>query len=156
MIGRVSAPARFSRLFAQRRWEGGSAIVCASLTPLVVLGLAVATDYANVSHFRSRVQTAADAASLAAAETAALHPESKPDSLADQSAAAIFVRKAPHGAGTPTIAVKSDPAAVTATVGYAGLAPSNFGMALGYDAISVDASSTSLTRLADSRPTTAR
>jgi Flp pilus assembly protein TadG len=154
MIGRVSAPARFSRLFAHARWEGGRAIVCASLTPLVVLGLAVAADYASVSHFRSRVQIAADAASLAAAETAALHPESK--SLANQSAAAIFVRKAPHGAGTPTIAVKSDPAAVTATVGYAGLAPSNFGMALGYDAISVDASSTSLTRLADSRPTAAR
>ena len=47
-------------------------------------------------------------------------------------------------------------AAVTATVGYAGLAPSNFGTALGYDAISVDASSTSLARVADFRPTVAR
>ena len=98
MIGRVSAP-RSSRLFAHRRWEGASAVVCASLMPLVVLGLAVATDYAKVSHFRSRVQLAADAASLAAAETAALHPENNIDGVASQSATAVFVRKAPHGAG---------------------------------------------------------
>jgi hypothetical protein len=52
--------------------------------------------------------------------------------------------------------VKSQPAAVTATVGYAGVAPSNFGSALGYDGVSVDASSTSLARVADFRSTVAR
>ena len=46
--------------------------------------------------------------------------------------------------------------AVTATVGYAGLAPSNFGAVLGYDAVSAAASSTSLARVAEFRPTIAR
>jgi hypothetical protein len=52
--------------------------------------------------------------------------------------------------------VKSSASAVTATVGYAGLAPSNFGSVLGYDAVSADASSTSLARVADFRPTLTR
>jgi hypothetical protein len=45
---------------------------------------------------------------------------------------------------------------VAATVGYAGLAPSNFGSAFGYDEVSVDASSTSLARVADYRSTVSR
>ena len=53
----------------------------------------------------------------------------------------VFLDHAPRGAGTPTVALKSTVAAVTATVGYAGLAPSNFGSVLGYDAVSADASS---------------
>ena len=75
--------------------------------------------------------------------------------LAGQVAGIVFGH-APHGAGTPTVAVKSGAAAVTATVGYAGLAPSNFGSVLGYDAVSADASSTSLARVADFRPTVTR
>ena len=75
MIGR-SRSDRSSRLFAAPRSEGASAVACAAAMPLVVLALAVATDYAKVSHFRGRVQLAADAASLAAAETVARHPES--------------------------------------------------------------------------------
>ena len=45
---------------------------------------------------------------------------------------------------------------LTAIVGYAGVAPSNFGSALGYDAVSVNASATSLNRVADSRLTAER
>jgi hypothetical protein len=45
---------------------------------------------------------------------------------------------------------------VTANVGYAGVAPSNFGSALGYDAVSADASSTSPARVADFRSPAAR
>jgi Flp pilus assembly protein TadG len=125
-----------------------------------LLALAVAADYASVSRFRTRVQLAADAASLAAAESIAGHPDrargGDADDLASRAAAAAFVRYAPRGAGSPTVAVNSRAAAVTATVGYAGLAPSNFGSALGYDAISVDALATSLMRVADSRSTAAR
>ena len=47
--------------------------------------------------------------------------------------------------------MKNRAAIVTATVGYAGVAPSNFGSALGYDAVTVDASATSFTPLADFR-----
>jgi hypothetical protein len=68
----------------------------------------------------------------------------------------VFLDHAPRGAGTPTVALKSTAAAVTATVGYAGLAPSNFGAVLGYDAVSADASATSLARVADFRPTVTR
>jgi Flp pilus assembly protein TadG len=160
MFGRASVGGRSSRLFGRPRSEGGGAVACASAMPVVVLALAVAADYANVSRFRTRVQLAADAASLAAAEAIARHPDraggSDVDDLASQVAGAVFVSHAPRGAtGTPTVSVKSRAAAVTATVGYAGLAPSNFGSALGYDAISVDASATSLTRIADSRSTPA-
>ena len=158
-FGRASA-GRLSRLFGRPRPEGGGAVACAAAAPLVVLALAVAVDYASVSRFRTRVQLAADAASLAAAEAIARQPDraggSDVDDLASDVAAAVFVRHAPRGAGAPTVAVKSRAAAVTATVGYAGVAPSNFGSALGYDAISVDASATSLMRVADSGATAAR
>ena len=60
----------------------------------------------------------------------------------------VTLRAAP--AGTPAVAVRSTGGAVTAIVGYAGLVPSNFGSALGYDAVSVDASATLLSRVADS------
>ncbi len=151
---------RFSRLFGRRRPEGGGAVACAAAMPLVVLALAVAVDYASVSRFRIRVQLAADAASLAAAEAVARQPDridgSGGSDLASQIAAATFVRHAPRGAvGTPSLAVNSRPAAVTATVDYLGVAPSNFGSALGYDEISVDASATSLTRIANSHLTAA-
>ena len=156
-FGRASA--RFSG--RRRRPEGGGAVACAAAMPLVVLALAVAVDYASVSRFRTRVQLAADAASLAAAEAIAREPDRAAGSgagdLAGQVAAAAFVRHAPRGAaGAPILAVKSRPAAVTATVDYVGVAPSNFGSALGYDEISVNASATSLTRIADSRPTVGR
>jgi Flp pilus assembly protein TadG len=158
-FGRASA-GRLSRLFGRPRPEGAGSVACAAATPLVVLALAVVADYASVSRFRTRVQLAADAASLAAAESIARQPDrvrgSDVDDLASRAAAAAFVRYAPRGAGSPTVAVNSRAAAVTATVGYAGLAPSNFGSALGYDAISVDASATSLMRVADSRSTAAR
>jgi Flp pilus assembly protein TadG len=160
MFGRAPVAARFSRLISRPRSEGGGAVACASAMPLVVLALAVAADYANVSRFRTHVQLAADAASLAAAEAIARHPDpaggTDVDDRASQVADAVFVSHAPRGdAGTPAVAVKSSGGAVTAIVGYAGLAPSNFGSALGYDAISVDASATSLTRVADSRSTSA-
>jgi uncharacterized membrane protein len=126
--------------------------------PLAVLALAVTADYAKVSHFRNRVQQATDAASVAAAEAVSRQPDiaAGNDVLAGQVADVVFRGGAPRGAGTPTVAVKSNAAAVTATVGYAGLAPSNFGSVLGYDAVSADASSTSLARVADLRPTVTR
>jgi Flp pilus assembly protein TadG len=149
---------RFSRLLGRRNSEGGGTVACAAAMPLLVLALAVGADYANVSHFKSRVQVAADAASAATAETVARQRdlENDSDTLADQVADFIFVGQAPQGAGTPTVAVKSAAAAVTANVGYAGLAPSNFGSVFGYDHVSVDASSTSLTRVADYRSTVSR
>lgn len=156
MLGRTE---RFSRLVIRRRSEGGATVACAAALPLVVLALAVAADYAKVSHFRSRVQLAADAASVAAAETIARQPDTGADgdALAGRIADSVFTSQAPPGAGAPTVAVKkTSAAAVTATVGYGGVAPSNFGSAFGYDAVSVDASSTSLTRLADFRSAVAR
>jgi Flp pilus assembly protein TadG len=159
-FGRVSAGGRLSRRFSRPRPEGGGAVACAAAAPLVVLALTVAADSANVLRFRTRVQLAAEAASLAAAEAIARHPDraggSVVDDLASRVAAGVFARNAPRGAGgTPTVAAKSRAAVVTATVGYAGVAPSNFGSALGYDAISVSASAISLTRIADSRSTAA-
>jgi Flp pilus assembly protein TadG len=149
---------RFSRLVGRRSSEGGATVACAVAMPLLVLALAVGADYAKVSHFRSRVQVAADAASLATAETVARQRDvaNDSDALADQVADFVFIGQAPRGAGTPTVAVKSVAAAVTANVGYAGLAPSNFGSAFGYDEVSVDASSTSLARVADTRSTISR
>ena len=97
-----------------------------------------------------------DAASVAAAEAVARQPDIVNDVLAGQVADVVFLDHAPRGAGTPTVALKSTVAAVTATVGYAGHAPSNFGTVLGYDAVSADASSTSLARVADFRPTVTR
>ena len=155
MLGRAE---RFSRLLRRPGSEGGATVACAVAMPLLVLALAVAADYAKVSHFRGRVQLAADAASVAAADAVARQVDITNDSdlLAGQIADFVFIGQAPRGAGTPTVAVKSHAAAVTATVGYAGVAPSNFGSAFGYDAVSVDASSTSLTRVADFRATVAR
>ena len=155
MFGRAE---RFSRLLGRRNSEGGATVACAAAAPLMVLALAVGADYAKVSHFRSRVQVAADAASVATAETVARQRDlaNDSDALADQVADFVFLGQAPQGAGTPTVAVKSAASAVTATVGYAGLAPSNFGSAFGYDQVSVDASSTSLARVADYRSTVSR
>jgi Flp pilus assembly protein TadG len=149
---------RSSRLLGRRNSEGGSIVACAVAMPLLVLALAVSADYAQVSHFRNRIQVAANAASLATAETVARQRDLAIDSdaLADHVADFVFVGQAPQGAGTPTVAVKSAATAVTANVGYAGLAPSNFGSAFGYDEVSVDASSTSLARLADYHPTVSR
>ena len=157
MFGRFSA-ARFSRIFSRPHSEGAGAVACAAAMPLAVLALAVTADYAKVSHFRGRVQQATDAASVAAAEAVARQPDitNANDVLAGQVADVVFLDHAPRGAGTPTVALKSTVAAVTATVGYAGLAPSNFGSVLGYDAVSADASSTSLARVADFRSTVTR
>ena len=157
MFGRVSA-GRSSRMFSRPHSEGAGAVACAAALPLAVLALAVTADYTKVSHFRGRVQQATDAASAAAAEAVARAPDitSENDRLAGQVADVVFLDHAPRGAGTPTVALKSTAAAVTATVGYAGLAPSNFGAVLGYDAVSADASATSLARVADFRPTVTR
>jgi uncharacterized membrane protein len=158
MFGHAPAEGWFSRLFSRPRSEGAGVVACAAAAPLVVLALAVAADYAKVSHFRSRVQLAADRASVATAEAIARRPDvaNEGDVRGVQIADSVFLSHAPRGAGTPTVAVKSRAAAVTATVGYAGVAPSNFGSALGYDGVSVDASSTSLARVADLRSTLAR
>jgi Flp pilus assembly protein TadG len=157
MFGRVSA-GRFSRIFSRPHSEGAGPVAFAAVMPLAVLALAVTADYAKVSHFRGGVQQATDAASVAAAEAVARQPDITNDNdvLAGQVAGVVFLDQAPRGAGTPTVALKSTVAAVTATVGYAGLAPSNFGSVLGYDAVSADASSTSLARVADFRPTVTR
>jgi Flp pilus assembly protein TadG len=161
MFGRAPVASRFSRLVGRSHSEGGGAVACASMAPLLVLAFAVAADYANVSRFRSHVQRAADAASVAAAEAIARHPApaggTDVDDRATKVANAVFGSHAPRGAaGTPAVAVRSAGGAVTAIVGYAGLVPSNFGSALGYDAVSVDASATLLSRVADSRSTSAR
>ena len=149
---------RFSRMFGRPHSEGAGAVACAAALPLAALALAVTADCAKVSHFRGRVQQATDAASAAAAETVARQPDitNDNDRLAGQVADVVFLDHAPRGAGTPSLALKSTAGAVTATVGYAGLAPSNFGSVLGYDAVSADASSTSLARVADVRPTVTR
>jgi Flp pilus assembly protein TadG len=138
------------RLF-RRRSEGAGTVSCAVAAPLLVLAFAVGTDYANVSRFRSHVKLAVDAASVAAAEVTAQEP-GRTVELASQVGAAVFLRDAPRAAGTPTIGVKGRAPVATATVGYDGVAPSNFGSALGYDAVKVDASATSFTPIADSRP----
>ena len=158
MSGQAPATGRVSRLFGRPRSEGPGLVACASAAPLAILALAVAVDYAKVSHFRSRVQFAAGAASIAAADAIARQPgiANDGDVLAGRIAEFVFKGRAPRGAGAPTVAVTSRAAAVTATVGYAGVAPSNFGSALGYDGVSADASSTSLARVADSRLTVAR
>lgn len=162
MSRRASAVSRFSPLFGASDPEGGgAAVACAAAAPLVLLALAIASDYVSVSRFRVRVQFAADAASLAAAEAIARHPghagESDVDALAAQIAVSVFTSRAPRGAaGAPTVAARTRAAAATASVAYAGVVPSNFGAALGYDAVSVNASAVSPARLADSRLTAAR
>src|ERR1700678_3879759 len=54
--------------------EGGGAVAFAAAAPLIVLAVAVAADHAHVSRFRTQVQLAAGAASLAAAGVIARHP----------------------------------------------------------------------------------
>ena len=142
----------------RRRWlsrpngEGGGAVAFAAAAPLIVLAVAVAADHAHVSRFRTQVQLAADAASLAAAGAIARRPESVGDGAGGRVAAAVFARNAPRGAtGTPTVAATSRAAMATATVAYDGVAPSNFGSALGYGAFRVSASATSPALVADSR-----
>ena len=144
----------------RRRWlsrpnaEGGRAVACASAAPLILLALAVAADRAHVSRFRREVQLAADAASLAAAEAIARHPDGAGDSVGAGVAAAVFARNAPRGAaGTPSVAATGRAAVVTATVGYDGVAPSNFGSALGYGVFHISASATSHALVADSQTT---
>jgi uncharacterized membrane protein len=157
MFARGSLAPRFRRLRDGLRSEGAGVVACASAMPLAVLTLAVSADYAKVSHFRSGVQHAADAASVATAEAVARQPGAQvSDVLAGQVADVVFMTQAPRGAGSPNVAVKSSAVAVTANVGYAGLAPSNFGSAFGYDAVSADASSTSPARVADFRSPVAR
>jgi Flp pilus assembly protein TadG len=129
---------------------GESAIAFAAAAPLLVLAVAVAADHVQVSRFRAQVQLAADAASIAAAGAIAR----RPDSLSDGArvAAAVFVRNAPQGAiGAPSVEATSRAAFVTATVSYDGVAPSNFGSALGYGAFHVSASAKSSVLVADSR-----
>ena len=142
--------------------SGGGSVALASAAPLIALALAVAADHARVSRFRAQVQLAADAASLAAAGAIARNPDTaaarNPDTaaagVAKRVAAAVFARNAPRGAvGMPTIAAMSRAAVVTATVGYDGVAPSNFGSALGYGAFQVSASATSHALVADSQTT---
>ena len=145
---------RRPRWLIRRNAGGGWPVACASAAPLIVLALAVAADRAHVSRFRTEVQLAADAASLAAAQTVARHPDSAGDGVAAQVAAAIFARNAPRGAaGAPTVAAMSRAAVVTGTVGYDGVAPSNFGSALGYGAFRVSASARSHALVADSETT---
>jgi hypothetical protein len=144
----------------RRRWlsrpdgEGGSAVAFAAAAPLLVLAVAVAADHAHVSRFRTRVQLAAGAASLAAAGAIARHPGIGGDSVGARIASAVFARNAPRGAsGTLSVAATSADAVVTATVGYDGVAPSNFGSALGYGAFHVSVSATSRALVADSQTT---
>jgi Flp pilus assembly protein TadG len=135
---------------------GAAAVACAAAMPLIALAVAVAADYAGVSQFRHRVQLAADAASLAATGAVARHPYgavgSDADQLAERVADGVFALNAPRGAeGAPTVETSSRAPLVTTIVGYQGVAPSNFGAALGYGAVSVNASATSHAQIADSR-----
>jgi hypothetical protein len=127
--------------------------------PLIVLAVAVAADYANVARFTTRVQHAAAAAAAAVSGTIARNPNvdrRDVDQIAERIGAFVFARTAPRGAsGAPTVAATSRASGVTTTVDYQGVAPSNFGSALGYGAISVKAASTSLGRVADSQATPA-
>ncbi len=146
-----SRAGRLRRRLCRPNAEGGWPVALASAAPLVALALAVAADRAHVSRFRTQVQLAAGAASLAAAGTIARQPNSGDN--AGRVAAVVFARNAPRGAvGAPTVVAASRAALATATVGYDGVAPSNFGHALGYGAFRVSASATSPALVADSRP----
>ncbi len=138
---------------------GGALVACASAMPLIVFAVTVAADYANVARFTTRVQLAADAAAAAVSRTIARNPNvdgRDVDPIAERIAAFVFARNAPRGAGgAPTVATTSRASFVTTTVGYQGVAPSNFGAALGYGAINVNASATSLGLVSDSRATPA-
>jgi Flp pilus assembly protein TadG len=143
----------------RRRWfgqphadSGGVTVAWASATPLIALALAVAVDRAHVSRFRTQVRLAASAASLASAAAVARHPDGARDSVATRVAEAVFARNAPRGvAGTPTVSAINRGAVATATVAYDGVAPSNFGSALGYGAFRVSVSATSPALIADSQ-----
>ncbi len=133
--------------------EGSAVTVaCASAMPLVVLGVAVAADYANFSRYRTHVQLAAEAASRAGSEAIATnHAGALDDGLVESVAIRTFALNAPSGAfGRPTVAVKSRASLVTTTVDYQGMAPSNFGSALGYGVIRVSASTIAFSVVADS------
>ena len=136
--------------------NGGAAVVaCAAAMPLIVFAVAVAVDYANVARFTTRVQLAADAAAAAVSKTIARNPNvdgRDVDQIAERIVAFVFARNAPPGAhGAPTVATTGRASVVTTTVGYQGVAPSNFGSALGYGAISVKAAATSPGLVANSR-----
>jgi hypothetical protein len=139
--------------------DGGAVMVaCASAMPLVVFAATVAADYWSVARFTTRVQHAAAVAAAAVSETIARNPNvdrRDVDQIAERIAAFVFARNAPRGAsGAPTVATSRAPV-VTTTVGYQGVAPSHFGPALGYGAISVKAQATSLGLVADFRTTPA-
>ena len=139
---------------------GGALVACAAAMPLIVLAVAVAVDCANVARFTSRVEHAADAAAAAVSRTIARNPNvdgRDVDQIAERIADFVFARNAPPGArGTPTVATTSRASVVMTTVGYQGVAPSTFGSALGYGAISVRVAATSLGLVADSRAIPAR
>jgi len=148
----ASEAGRRRRTLTRPAAEGGATVARASAAPLIVLALAVAADRAHVSRFRTQVQLAAEAASLASAAAVARHPDGAGDGVATRVAAAVFARNAPRGAaGTPTAAATSRGAVATATVAYDGVAPSNFGSALGYGAFRVSASATAPALVAGSR-----
>ena len=149
-FGRTSIRQRL-RPLSRSYSHGDGAVAFAAAMPLCILALAVTADYAKVSHFKGRVQQRGRCGfrrRRRSGRAAAGHRQ-RQDVLAGQVADVVFLGHAPRGAGTPTVAVKSGASAVTATVGYAGLAPSNFGAVFGYDAVSADASSTSLARVAE-------
>ena len=154
---RKASPAGRPQLWRRRaRGDSGAAMVaCAAAMPLIVFAVAVAADYANVARFTTRVQHAADAAAAAVSRTIARNPNvdgRDVDQVAERIAAFVFARKAPPGArGAPTVATTGRASIVTTTVGYQGVAPSNFGSALGYGVISVKAAATSPGLVADSR-----
>jgi Flp pilus assembly protein TadG len=148
----VSEAGQRRRCLCRSAPEGGATIAWAAAAPLVVLAAAVLADHAQVCRFRTQVELAAGAASLASAAAVARHPEGAGDGVATKVAAAVFARNAPRGAiGTPTVATTSRGAVVMATVAYEGVAPSNFGSALGYGAFRVRVSATSPALIADSQ-----
>jgi Flp pilus assembly protein TadG len=112
----ASEAGRRSRTLSRPAAEGGATVAWAAAAPLIVLALAVAADRAHVSRFRTQVQLAAEAASLASAAAVARHPDGAGDGVATRVAAAVFARNAPRGAaGTPTVAATSRGAVATAT-----------------------------------------
>jgi Flp pilus assembly protein TadG len=148
----ASETVRRPRCLSRPGADGGATVAWAAAAPLVVLAAAVLVDHAQVSRFRTQVELAAGAASLASAAVAARHPEGAGDGVASRVASVVFARNAPRGAsGTPTVAATSRGAVVTATVTYEGVAPSNFGSALGYGAFRVSVSATSPALIADSQ-----
>ncbi len=134
---------------------GGALVACAAAMPLIVFAVTVAVDYASVARFTTCVQLAADAAAAAVSTTIARNPNvdgRDVDQVAERIVAFVFARNAPPGAhAAPTVATTGRASVVTTTVGYQGVAPSNFGSALGYGAISVKAAASSPGLVADSR-----